>query len=126
TGTGPTATYRWGGSRRRWAGSSSAGSYRRAPRFRPAPARRRPGRPIRPSGGRAPPRSRPAPHTPVTLFHGAPMAQQTMDQLETAERTLVRYEKQDGIAIFTLDDPPANTYTHEMMRQLDEAILRAR
>lgn len=54
------------------------------------------------------------------------MAQQTMDQLETAERTLVRYEKQDGIAIFTLDDPPANTYTHEMMRQLDEAILRAR
>src|SRR5581483_1486618 len=24
------------------------------------------------------------------------------------------------------NDPPANTYTHEMMRQLDEAILSAR
>lgn len=40
--------------------------------------------------------------------------------------TLVRYEVRDGIALFTLDDPPANTYTHEMMRQLDAAILRAR
>ncbi|HEV2735906.1 MAG TPA: enoyl-CoA hydratase/isomerase family protein, partial [Longimicrobiaceae bacterium] len=30
------------------------------------------------------------------------------------------------IAIFTLDDPPANTYTHEMMRDLDAAILRER
>jgi enoyl-CoA hydratase len=44
----------------------------------------------------------------------------------TASETLVRYEVSDGIALFTLDDPPANTYTHEMMRQLDEAILRAR
>ncbi|HEX5725870.1 MAG TPA: enoyl-CoA hydratase/isomerase family protein [Longimicrobiaceae bacterium] len=41
-------------------------------------------------------------------------------------RTLVHYEVQDGVAIFTLDDPPANTYTHEMMRQLDAAIVRAR
>jgi enoyl-CoA hydratase/carnithine racemase len=30
------------------------------------------------------------------------------------------------VAILTLDDPPANTYTHEMMRQIDEAVLRAR
>jgi enoyl-CoA hydratase/carnithine racemase len=43
-----------------------------------------------------------------------------------AEKTLVSVEKADGIAVFTLDDPPANTYTHEMMRQLDEAILDAR
>ncbi|HET9342044.1 MAG TPA: enoyl-CoA hydratase/isomerase family protein [Candidatus Eremiobacteraceae bacterium] len=43
-----------------------------------------------------------------------------------AEKTLVKYEKQGGIAIITLDDPPANTYTHEMMRQLDDAILKAR
>lgn len=41
-------------------------------------------------------------------------------------RTLVHYETVDGIAILTLDDPPANTYTYEMMRQLDDAILRAR
>src|SRR5579864_3647685 len=42
------------------------------------------------------------------------------------ERTLVRYEVREGVAYLTLDDPPANTYTHEMMRQLDAAILRAR
>lgn len=45
---------------------------------------------------------------------------------ETAQKTLVHYEVQDGVAIFTLDDPPANTYTHEMMRQIDAAVLRAR
>jgi enoyl-CoA hydratase/carnithine racemase len=43
-----------------------------------------------------------------------------------AEKTLIHYEVNDGLATFTLDDPPANTYTHEMMRQLDAAILRAR
>jgi enoyl-CoA hydratase len=40
--------------------------------------------------------------------------------------TLVHYEAKDGVALLTLDDPPANTYTHEMMRQLDAAILKAR
>ncbi len=39
---------------------------------------------------------------------------------------LVEYETRNGIALLTLDDPPANTYTHEMMRQLDDAILQAR
>ncbi|MCA9319296.1 MAG: enoyl-CoA hydratase/isomerase family protein [Planctomycetes bacterium] len=39
---------------------------------------------------------------------------------------LVRFERRDGIAILTLCDPPANAYTHEMMRDLDDAILRAR
>lgn len=43
-----------------------------------------------------------------------------------AERTLVHYEEADGVALITLDDPPANTYTYQMMRQLDDAILRAR
>lgn len=45
---------------------------------------------------------------------------------ETNIKKLVRYEARDGVAIITLDDPPANTYTHEMMRDLDEAILKAR
>ena len=45
---------------------------------------------------------------------------------ETATKKLVRYETRDGVAILTLDDAPANTYTHEMMRDLDEAILQAR
>ncbi|MBV8074291.1 MAG: enoyl-CoA hydratase/isomerase family protein [Candidatus Eremiobacteraeota bacterium] len=42
------------------------------------------------------------------------------------ERQLVRSEKDGRLAILTMDDPPANTYTHAMMRQLDEAILDAR
>jgi enoyl-CoA hydratase/carnithine racemase len=36
------------------------------------------------------------------------------------------YEVADGIAIITLNDPPANTYSYEMMQQLDRAILDAR
>ena len=40
--------------------------------------------------------------------------------------TKVRYEAEGGIATLTLDDPPANTYTHAMMKDLDEAVLRAR
>ena len=39
---------------------------------------------------------------------------------------LVRYSTRDGIAIIEMADPPANTYTHEMMREMDDAILRAR
>jgi enoyl-CoA hydratase/carnithine racemase len=42
------------------------------------------------------------------------------------ERALVRYEALEGVALLTLEDPPANTYTYEMMQQLDRAILRAR
>lgn len=54
------------------------------------------------------------------------MAQQELTGAATAEAALVRYEVRDRVALLTLDDPPANTYTHEMMRALDEAILRAR
>jgi enoyl-CoA hydratase/carnithine racemase len=36
------------------------------------------------------------------------------------------YEVKDGIAFITLNDPPANTYSYEMMQQLDRAILDAR
>ncbi len=45
---------------------------------------------------------------------------------ETASKELVLYRVEDGIAVFELNDPPANTYTYEMMRQLDECILKAR
>ncbi|HEY5257149.1 MAG TPA: enoyl-CoA hydratase/isomerase family protein [Candidatus Baltobacteraceae bacterium] len=34
--------------------------------------------------------------------------------------------KAGHVGVIELNDPPANTYTHEMMRQLDEAILDAR
>ncbi len=39
---------------------------------------------------------------------------------------LVEYRKEGGIAVLTLNDPPANTYTHEMMKDLDECIVKAR
>ncbi len=39
---------------------------------------------------------------------------------------LVRYAAQHGIALIEFDNPPANTYSYEMMTELDQAILRAR
>jgi enoyl-CoA hydratase/carnithine racemase len=39
---------------------------------------------------------------------------------------LIDYEVVDGVAVITMVDPPANTYTHEMMREMDEAIIDAR
>ena len=44
----------------------------------------------------------------------------------TAETRLVNYSVSDGIATIELTNPPANTYSYEMMRQLDDAILQAR
>ena len=32
----------------------------------------------------------------------------------------------DGVCVLTLNDPPANTYSYEMMRELDAAVLDAR
>src|SRR3954471_18424678 len=39
---------------------------------------------------------------------------------------LCRYHAEDGVAVLTLHNPPANTYSYEMMQALDAAILRAR
>ncbi len=44
----------------------------------------------------------------------------------TTERTLVNYTVTDGVAIIEFSNPPANTYSYEMMSQLDVAILKAR
>jgi enoyl-CoA hydratase/carnithine racemase len=41
-------------------------------------------------------------------------------------KDLVNYRSEGGIALLELSDPPANTYSYEMMRQLDDLILRAR
>lgn len=43
-----------------------------------------------------------------------------------SEDTLVGYDVRDGVAYLTLEDPPANTYTYQMMSQLDAAILKSR
>jgi enoyl-CoA hydratase/carnithine racemase len=42
------------------------------------------------------------------------------------EIELVTYKVTDHVAVLTLNNPPANTYSYEMMRQLDRAILEAR
>ncbi len=42
------------------------------------------------------------------------------------ERKLVHYEVSGGVAVLTLSNPPANTYSYDMMRQLDGWILKAR
>src|SRR5713226_9145569 len=41
-------------------------------------------------------------------------------------RLLVDYNVDRGVAVLTLNDPPANTYSYEMMQQLDARILDAR
>jgi len=38
----------------------------------------------------------------------------------------INVERRGAIAILTLNEPPANTYSYEMMRELDQAILQAR
>jgi len=39
---------------------------------------------------------------------------------------LVNYRVDEGIGLLTLNDPPANTYSYEMMQQIDACILAAR
>src|SRR5437867_7335668 len=40
--------------------------------------------------------------------------------------TKISYGVRDGVATIELTDPPANTYSYEMMREIDAAILDAR
>ncbi len=56
------------------------------------------------------------------------MAEAEAKVQETAgvEGKLVQYTTAEGIALLTLNDPPANTYSYEMMQELDRAILKAR
>jgi enoyl-CoA hydratase len=56
------------------------------------------------------------------------MATVTTTQTTTGETTkqLINYRTDAGVAVIEMNDPPANTYTYEMNRQLDEAILKAR
>jgi len=41
-------------------------------------------------------------------------------------QALINYRTENGIGWIEMNDPPANTYTYEMMQQLDAAILAAR
>src|ERR671937_1666047 len=40
--------------------------------------------------------------------------------------TKIAYTTTDGVATIELNDPPANTYSYEMMREIDSAVLDAR
>ena len=40
--------------------------------------------------------------------------------------TKIRVETADGVCVIELNDPPANTYSYEMMREIDTAVLEAR
>ena len=50
----------------------------------------------------------------------------TQIQMTDPKSDLVNYRVDQGIAVLTLNDPPANTYSYEMMRQIDDRILEAR
>src|SRR5512140_2300355 len=41
-------------------------------------------------------------------------------------KQLINYRTDGGVAVIEMCDPPANTYTYEMNRQFDEAVLKAR
>ena len=41
-------------------------------------------------------------------------------------KQLVNYRVDQGVATIELNDPPANTYTYEMNRQIDDFVLQAR
>lgn len=40
--------------------------------------------------------------------------------------TKIRTERADGVYVIELNDPPANTYSYEMMLEIDAAVLAAR
>src|SRR6266851_4994976 len=50
----------------------------------------------------------------------------TQSPITELNRVLVNYRVDRGVAVLTLNDPPANTYWYEMMQQLDARILEAR
>ncbi|MGB8770240.1 MAG: enoyl-CoA hydratase/isomerase family protein [Candidatus Korobacteraceae bacterium] len=50
----------------------------------------------------------------------------TIQDASSEVRELVQYRVESGVAIIVMSDPPANTYSYEMNRQLDDCILRAR
>src|SRR2546421_4209122 len=48
------------------------------------------------------------------------------EEPQEVKGSLVEYRAENGVAWILLNDPPANTYSYEMMQQLDRTILAAR
>src|SRR6201997_413261 len=42
------------------------------------------------------------------------------------KQNLIEYSIEQSVAVLTLNDPPANTYSYQMMQQFDARILEAR
>src|SRR6185436_738556 len=42
------------------------------------------------------------------------------------KQNLINYTVEQAVAVLTLNDPPANTYSYDMMQQIDARILEAR
>jgi enoyl-CoA hydratase len=53
-------------------------------------------------------------------------AEAKVQEITESSDKLIQYRAQDGIAVLTLNDPPANTYSYQMMQELDSSILAAR
>ena len=58
-------------------------------------------------------------------MRGPPQTTMTASK-DASDRPLVHYAKDGHVAVLTLDDPPANTYSYDMMRALDAHVLTAR
>lgn len=43
-----------------------------------------------------------------------------------ASEKMVEYRVEKGVALLEINRPPVNSYTHELLRELDEALLQAR
>ncbi len=54
------------------------------------------------------------------------MAEAKVRETTDLDRSLVQYHTAEGVALLTLNDPPANTYSYEMMQEFDRSILAAR
>src|SRR5882757_6462163 len=54
------------------------------------------------------------------------MATTIQPATDQAAKQLINYRVESGVAVIEMNDPPANTYTYEMNRQFDDAILKAR
>jgi len=55
-------------------------------------------------------------HSPFTIHH-SPFA---------IDMSRVLVSSREGVSVLTLNEPPANTYSYELMQELDSAILAAR
>ena len=46
--------------------------------------------------------------------------------MTAAAQQKIGYAVADGVALIELNDPPANTYSYEMMQEIDAAVLASR